>query len=92
MQPLFSPFGFLPPLTALRSLISKRLDRNPMHIHYRAGNHIRWVINEGESEKEDGDETLHVNRILTGVLSCWLGTPLLSDAANGFIMKKCSPG
>lgn len=37
-------------------------------------------------------KTLQVDRLLTGVLSCWLGTPLLSDAANGFIMKKCSPG
>lgn len=30
--------------------------------------------------------------LLTGGLSCWLGTPLLSDGANGFIVKKCSPG
>lgn len=35
---------------------------------------------------------LHIDRLLTGVLSCWLGTPLLSAAANGFIMKKYSPG
>lgn len=32
--------------------------------------------------------TTRVNWTLTGVLSCWLGTPLLSDAANGFIMEK----
>lgn len=47
---------------------------------------------EREGGKKDGEKTLHVDRLLTGVLSCWLGTPLLSDAANGFIMKKCLPG
>lgn len=80
------------PWSALRSFILCRLDRNLMHIHYTAGNHIYGVINEGERQKKDGEKTLQVDRLLTGVLSCWLGTPLLSDAANGFIMKKCSPG
>lgn len=42
-----------------------------------------------KKKKKDGEKTLHVDRLLTGVLSCWLGTPLLSAAANGFIMKKC---
>lgn len=32
--------------------------------------------------------TTRVNRTLTGVLSCWLGTPLLSAAANGFIIER----
>lgn len=35
---------------------------------------------------------MRVDWLLTGGLSCWLGTPLLSDGANGFIVKKCSPG
>lgn len=69
-----------------------------MHIHYKAGNHIYRVINEGgrgmrgENTGVMREKTLHIDRPLTGVLSCWFGTPLLSDAANGFIMKNCSPG
>lgn len=35
---------------------------------------------------------MRVDWLLTGGLSCWLGTPLLSDGANGFIVKKCSSG
>lgn len=35
---------------------------------------------------------MRLDWLLTGGLSCWLGTPLLSGAANGFIVNKCSPG
>lgn len=45
-----------------------------------------------EKKKKNSESAMRVDWLLTGGLSCWLGTPLLSDGANGFIVKKCSPG